>query len=137
MIPYIIIHHSLTKDGQTVSWSAIRKYHVNTLGYKDVGYHWGVELVNDEYEVILGRIPGTVGAHCIPRNKDSIGICVVGNFEEAAPPVKQWYKTLQLCKWLMKVYRIPVASVLGHMEAQENRECPGKYFDMDKFRSEL
>lgn len=140
---YIIIHHSLTKDSGTVSWSSIRNHHVKNLGYRDIGYHFGIEQVTNPFdgslstETLMGRLPTSMGAHCVPRNRDSIGICLIGNFDETIPDPVVWDKALALCNWLQSQYSILVRNVLGHREAQIARTCPGKFFDLDRFRSDL
>lgn len=136
---YIILHHSLTKDGETVSWDNIREYHTKVQGWRAVGYHYGIEMVDNtkNYEIFIGRFPDEIGAHCVPRNRDSIGICLIGNFDESPPPQEQWNKALDLCHYLVRQFGVLTSNVLGHREAQENRTCPGKYFDVDKFRLEL
>lgn len=136
---YIIIHHSLTKDGNSVSWGAIRKYHTQTMGWRDIGYHYGVERVGDYYEILLGRLPDETGAHCRERNMNdsSLGVCCVGNFDLAAPPPEQFHKCLNLVRHLMSLYKISADKVLGHGELATYKSCPGKLWDMGFFRSLL
>lgn len=133
---YIVIHHSLTKDSETVSWDAIRKYHRDTLGWRDIGYHYGIELIGDTYEILVGRLMNEIGAHCKEdaMNYKSLGICCIGNFDEMLPPESQWEKCVVLVKSLCDAYRIPVSHVIGHREKATYKSCPGKQWNMDLFR---
>lgn len=138
MIPtHIILHHSLTADGYTVSWGPIRRYHTQDLGWRDIGYHFGIERVGDYLEILCGRQPYDTGAHTKGMNGKAIGICFVGNFDKAPPPDGVWQKGLELCEWLCRAFTIPVCNVQGHREYADYKSCPGTQFDLVKFRSEL
>ena len=138
-IERIILHHSLTKDNQTVSWNAIRRYHTQELHWADIGYHFGIELVGDHYEVLVGRPMTEEGAHCkeYGMNRKSLGICFVGNFDIQEPPKEQWDLGVKLVKSLMAVLAIPKGSLSGHREYAPYKSCPGKRFDMGQFRREV
>ena len=146
---FIVIHHSLTKDSQTVSWGAIRRYHVKYRGFREIGYHLGIEDVNGQLEILLGRMPGEVGAHAREKRMNwmSIGICCIGNFDEEEPSDALIEKLSQAVRWLMEAYRIPWENVIGHRDVGlmagrdwrdgEFKTCPGKMFPMEEFRNSL
>jgi N-acetylmuramoyl-L-alanine amidase len=143
MVPNkIILHHSATKDSGTVSWNAIRRYHVNECCWGDIGYHFGIEFITDpgdpkgSYEILMGRAPNQVGAHATGENSASIGICFVGNFDEAPPPVAQWEAGLKLVRWLLWEFGIPKSQVFGH-RTFAHKTCPGTKFDIEKFKAEI
>ncbi len=138
----IILHHSATEDSGTVSWNAIRRYHTDICGWSDIGYHFGIEHVADpgdpagSYEIIMGRTLNQIGGHTSGHNYDSIGICFVGNFDDQAVPEGQWKAGLKLVRWLCSHYGIVKSAVYGHRNFA-NKTCPGKLFDIEKFRREL
>jgi len=128
---FIVLHHSLTEDGKTVSWNAIRQYHLGK-GWSDIGYHFGIELVGNHYEILNGRLLTTIGAHCRGLNKISIGICFVGNFDIDEPPPEQLIIGRGLIRSLMNVFNITNAFVKGHCEYSQ-KSCPGKEFPLGEF----
>ena len=146
---YIVVHHSHTPDGRTLSWEAIRKYHIETNGWHDIGYHKGVELVKDKVIVLQGRPDNMVGAHAkeLGMNSKSIGICVVGNYDEVEPDEDHLNVLKQLCFAYMVNYKIPVDKIIGHREVGkmagfdwtkgQYKSCPGRKFDMDAFRARV
>jgi len=138
-IEYIILHHSLTQDGKTVSWDAIRRFHTDELKWRDIGYHFGIELIGDHYEILTGRMMNEAGAHCkqYQMNQKSLGVCFVGNFDLEEPPQEQWNLGIKLVKCLLEVLEIPKSNVRGHREYAPYKSCPGKMFDLEKFAGEL
>lgn len=129
----IVIHHSLTKDGQVNDWNAIREYHTKTLGWADIGYQYGLEVVDGVLGYQIGRGLDVIGAHTLGMNDKAIGICVVGNFDLVEPDLAHYFMLSKLCQELMARFSIPIQNVNPHW-AYANKSCPGKKFDMLKLR---
>jgi N-acetylmuramoyl-L-alanine amidase len=136
---HIMVHHSLTKDSGTVSWAAIQRYHVETMGWADVSYHAGVELVNPEGEVeaFLGRDWTQQAAAC-PQgemNRRALHVCVVGNYDLVAPSDEHLRVLVKrvLLPW-MNLFGIGVDRIVGHRDYNASKTCPGTLFSLDNLR---
>jgi hypothetical protein len=141
---FIMVHHSLTKDGDTVSWPAIEKYHRESKGWRDIGYHAGVEVVTgdvtlSDYRVqaLFGRSPFEQASAC-PQgemNVLALHVCVVGNYD-LAPPSLAAMRVLAkrvVLPW-MREYGIPPERIVGHRDFNPDKTCPGTKFDLDLLR---
>ena len=132
-----VIHHSATEDdGNTLSWPALRHYHIAEKGWKDTAYHFGVELYRDDFEVLVGRPLTMEGAHCQGGvNEWGIGVCVVGSYSDVYPPVEM---IEVLCKRLIvplgTILEIPLddKGILFHRDLWAT-ECPGRLFGKEWF----
>jgi N-acetylmuramoyl-L-alanine amidase len=131
----IIVHHSLTKDDEIVSWGAIRNYHKNVLGWLDIGYHAGVELTTRGiYEVLWGRPWDLVGAHTRGENHNALGICFVGNYDRESPPSEMLKTGAKLLRYWCRLFNIPVDRIYGHRDFTRLKSCPGEHFDLEILR---
>lgn len=80
----IIIHHTATTsnlDNPTQAIRDIYHYHAATRGWGDIGYNY---IVDKDGKIYEGRYGGesVIGAHSGPGNHGSIGIAVLGNYED-------------------------------------------------------
>jgi N-acetylmuramoyl-L-alanine amidase len=135
---YIMVHHSLTEDGQTVSWGAIEKYHRETMLWKDCGYHAGVELIGDSYYALIGRAEDQEAAAC-PQgfmNRTALHVCCVGNYDLAPPPEGMLAVLVHriMVPW-MRRYSIPPEHIVGHHDYAPWKSCPGTQFPLDRVRA--
>ncbi len=140
MIPqYIILHCSATEDSGTASWEAIRDFHVDIRGWRDIGYHYGIEEFDDDLVLLRGRRPFDMGAHCRAggRNRDSVGLCVVGEFDIEPPDEKKYLATVAVLTSLCFTLGIHPDNIKGHREYEEHKTCPGLMWDLDKTRQDV
>lgn len=116
--------------------------------WRDVGYHFLEEYEGKKLVLSYGRplwMPGAHAGHAKSNmfNQDYIGICVIGNFDENVPSKEQISHILAICRALMKKFKIKVENVIGHREVYirlgvpVEKQCPGKYFNLDDFRELL
>ncbi len=138
MKTHLMLHHSATEDSASVSWQAIRRFHVEHNGWRAIGYHLGIERVNGEYEALLGRPfhEHAAAAYQQGMNRKAIHVCFVGNFDAAAPdPLMLDFARPHLVA-LLEAYDIPIENVIGHSTVAP-KTCPGRLFPLDEYRRSL
>lgn len=116
----IVIHHSASPRATTTA-KMIDEWH-RAEGYDGIGYH---RVIEGDGEVVMGRADEKIGAHAYGFNKDTLGICVVGNFEKEAPTHQQIERLIQVLAILCKRYNIPASGIIGHRDVLPTA-CPGQ-----------
>lgn len=131
----IVVHCSASDDGLMRDRDTIRSYHLR-LGWEDIGYHFLIEKIGSNVALLPGRSPRFEGAHCraAGRNHDSIGVCIVGDFDKAKPQDAVFYSAAKAVAVLCMAYGIPADRVSAHREWEPKKTCPGRLFDMVLFR---
>lgn len=120
----LIVHCSATPEGRDIKTETIRDWHVNGNHWKDIGYHYVIEL---DGSIHKGRPEEEIGAHCSGHNANSIGVCYVGGVAKDGKTPKdtrtdaQKQSLLKLLKELKVKY--PNATIHGHREFAA-KACP-------------
>ncbi len=148
-ITCITIHHEgeseVASDPRTVAdhLRDIRKVHVNDRRYGDIAYHF---LIDPQGIVWEGRSLAYQGAHAGNQgaNKGNIGICLLGDFDNAQPTQAQKDSLRKLTYKLMAQYNVPTNQIYTHREVKERfglgtTDCPGKNLQcfVNQMRAEM
>lgn len=126
----IVVHHSATESG---SAGLFRLLHRAVNEWNDVGYHYviGNGSFSGDGEVEKGRELPFRGAHAKGANEDSIGVCLVGNFNLAKPTAMQMRSLKKLLLKLMKEYNLGVDGITLHRLVKGSvTECPGAHLTL-------
>lgn len=144
-IEWLVVHTAGAYDWKRQrvvhqSVDAVRGYHINHNGWRDIGYH---RYLEDDGTILHGRSEEEVGAHAGGFNTHSLGICVSGHGDfEPFNEDQERSLVMQLTRWCRE-YRLQAANCIGHRETDEHggppvhKTCPGKLVDMDKIRQQV
>ena len=136
---FIIIHHSATKEGDSLAFDA---YH-RKRGFGGVGYHFVIDngtlgKEDGEVEATPRWLKQEDGRHCraSQMNAKAIGVCLVGNFNEGMVSERQMASLIDLVGTLRHYYKIPMKKIMGHGQVRgADTDCPGKNFPWKEFYS--
>jgi len=120
-LKYIAIHHSGTEGGDPQSFA---RYHIETRDWPGIGYDYVIMGNGTTYKT---NNLTTVNYHVGSKNRETVGICLVGNFDQIKPTQAQYDALSELCRLLLQEY--PWLEIKGHKDLQDDRTCPGKNFD--------
>ena len=136
----IIVHHSGTAVGDAKSFHNFHKRKMeNGLAYHFVICNGSTKTTRDGQIEVGPRWKRQIqGGHVrgLKYNANSVGICLVGNFEKTRPTAKQLDALNKLTQYLHVNLFSKRTTVIGHKDLQGQKTvCPGKYFPLKAYRS--
>lgn len=128
---FAVVHHTAGANQYTPAEAAaivrgIQLYHVQGNGWADVGYNFLVDKYGTVYE---GRYGGAernvVGAHAEGFNTGSVGIALLGNYEQTATPKAAEDAIARLLAWRLDVAHLDPLSTLSAISGGNQRFAAG------------
>ncbi|XP_071396249.1 peptidoglycan recognition protein 5 [Centroberyx affinis] len=124
----VVIHHTAMTNCRalrecTDQMILIQKMHMKERGFDDIGYNF---LVGGDGTVYEGRGWGVIGAHTKGNNHDSLGVALMGNFNNDTPSTEALSSIKQFLRSGVSLgYLHPEFILLGHRDLG-NTQCPGE-----------
>lgn len=139
------VHHtvntnSYTRDQVQGIIRSIYVYHVQSRGWRDIGYNFLIDKFGRIWEGRYGGVDRpVVGAHTSGYNSYGFGASAIGNFDNVAPPTALVNAFGTLFAWKLSLHgvrgnkgstrigdRTFSHAIMGHRDAGSTA-CPGRY----------
>lgn len=104
------VHHTASGNGYRCAQASsvirgIYRYHVKSMGWRDVGYNFLVDKCGNIYEGRAGGVAKPVlGAHTLGFNTNSMGIAVLGSHGGTKPPAATVKAIARLTAWKLGLH---------------------------------
>ena len=134
-----VVHHTATSDGGLDPAAIVRAiyyYHAVTRGWGDIGYNYLIDKQGRIYEGRKGG-EGVVGGHAMQYAWGSIGVSLVGNYDEEDVPTAMQNGLVELMAWKGNRHFVDptghgffidqdLPNIMGHRDGAQTT-CPGRY----------
>ena len=117
-VRFAIVHHTAGTNGYSRTEAAaivrgIQRFHVQGNGWNDIGYNFLVDRFGTIYEGRFGGVDrNVVGAHALGFNTGSVGIALLGTYEDTAPSAAAQDAIARLIAWRLDLAHVdPTAFV--------------------------
>ncbi|MCU4748679.1 MULTISPECIES: peptidoglycan recognition protein [unclassified Streptomyces] len=164
MVKTVFVHHTAGGNNYSCAQApalirGIYRYHVQSQGWRDVGYNFFVDKCGTIYEGRAGGVDRAVqGAHTAGFNHNSMGVALLGSHGSSAPTKEALNAVSQLSAWKLglsginpkssrnrtsmggglyaKGVTVKMANISGHRDGFAT-ECPGEqlYAQLPAIRS--
>ncbi|MFC7844097.1 peptidoglycan recognition protein [Streptomyces sp. NPDC057382] len=104
------VHHTASGNGYSCSQvpsliRSIYRYHVRSMGWRDIGYNFVVDKCGKIYEGRAGGVAEPVlGAHTLGFNSNSMGIAVLGTYGSKKPSKSAVKAVARLSAWKLGLH---------------------------------
>ena len=140
---WIILHHTAGTESDPLAdtshhtFAIVNEYHRKKFNFKSslgtyIGYHY---FIDKQGVITQGRADTDEGAHTIGKNKESLGICLAGNFDLTYPTDIQLQVLKKLLREKSAQYKIPLINIVPHRRFSE-KTCYGTKL-YDNFASDI
>lgn len=134
-ITKVIDHHtwlpSVSQYGEH-SWRGVQLFHRIEREWSDIGYHIGI---SPDGTICLLRPVSRSGGHTLGHNSNSIGLCMLGNYDKGHDdPTEIMALGAEVTALLCKRYKLTAPDVWFHRDFA-NKSCPGSAMSRTHVRS--
>ncbi|WP_035801103.1 peptidoglycan recognition protein family protein [Kitasatospora mediocidica] len=126
----VFVHHTDTGNDYTCADSpklirAIYQYHVQSNGWRDIGYNFLVDKCGTIYEGRAGGVDRPVlGAHTLGFNTDSSGVAALGTFDSDQPVKAQLDGIAEIAAWKLGLTGQDAGSTVTLVSASDGSRYP-------------
>lgn len=106
------VHHTASGNNYRCSQApsvirSIYRYHVRSMGWRDIGYNFLVDKCGTIYEGRAGGVSKAVrGAHTLGFNTGSTGVAVIGSYGKSKPSAAAVKAVAKLTAWKLGLYGV-------------------------------